>query len=64
MTETIENLRDFNYYKLKTHQHVLVEYIWIDGTGERLRSKTKVYLTPVTKLSDIEWWTYDGSSTE
>jgi glutamine synthetase len=43
MTETIENLRDFNYYKLNTHKHVLVEYIWIDGTGERLRSKTKVY---------------------
>ncbi|CAD8213098.1 unnamed protein product [Paramecium octaurelia] len=64
MTETIENLRDFNYFKLNTNKHVLVEYIWIDGTGERLRSKTKVYDTPIKSLDDVEWWTFDGSSTD
>ncbi|CAD8090682.1 unnamed protein product [Paramecium primaurelia] len=65
MTETVEHLRDFNYYKLNQNvTHILAEYIWIDGTGERMRSKTKVYLTPITQLSDLEWWTYDGSSTE
>lgn len=44
MTETVEHLRDFNYYKLDQNTtQVLAEYIWIDGTGERMRSKTKVY---------------------
>lgn len=43
MTETVEHLRDFNYFKLnKDVNCILAEYIWIDGTGERMRSKTKV----------------------
>ncbi len=45
---------------------VQIEYVWIDGykPTASLRSKTKVVYSPVTKLSDIPEWGFDGSSTE
>src|SRR3989338_9062936 len=45
---------------------VMLEYIWLDGHKpmSELRSKTKIIKGPVTKLSDIPEWGFDGSSTE
>lgn len=40
----------------------ILEYIWIGGNGE-LRSKTKIFYDPITSISDIPNWNYDGSST-
>jgi len=40
----------------------IVEYIWI-GAGGILRSKTKVMDKPVSGLSGLPLWNFDGSST-
>eukprot|EP00051_Salpingoeca_urceolata_P026329 m.476909 g.476909 ORF g.476909 m.476909 type:complete len:395 (+) comp20694_c0_seq1:65-1249(+) len=42
---------------------VLAEYVWIDGTGITLRSKTKVLNSAPKSVDDLPIWNYDGSST-
>ena len=46
------NLRNLNFYGWdeKLDGITLAEYIWIDGSGKNLRSKTKVYHEKITKL--------------
>jgi glutamine synthetase len=51
------------YMLLPQGKRVQATYIWIDGTGENLRAKTKSVESEITKPSDLPVWNFDGSST-
>ena len=42
---------------------VCLEYVWIDGTKEKLRSKTRVVGKVPESINDVPKWNFDGSST-
>ncbi|CAF1177393.1 unnamed protein product, partial [Didymodactylos carnosus] len=52
------------YLKLpQPSNKILATYIWIDGTGEQVRSKTKTCKHEPKSVDDLSWWMFDGSST-
>ena len=50
------------FSSLDQGSRVLATYIWVDGTGEGIRAKTKALDSKPTKLEDLPKWNYDGSS--
>jgi len=51
------------YLSLEQGKRVQALYIWIDGTGEGMRSKTKTLESKPTSVTELPIWNYDGSST-
>jgi len=50
------------FLDLPQGERVQATYIWIDGTGQGLRSKTKTLESKPSKVEDLPVWNYDGSS--
>jgi glutamine synthetase len=43
--------------------NVQAMYVWIDGTGESMRGKTRTFTKVPKDISELPEWNYDGSST-
>jgi len=53
----------FGFYNNLSVKDTLAEYIWIGGSGQDLRCKTKTVTNEVKSIDDLPIWNYDGSST-
>lgn len=51
------------YAKLDQGKRIQALYIWIDGTGEGIRCKTKTLDEKPDSTDDLPIWNFDGSST-
>ncbi|KAL8174825.1 UNVERIFIED_CONTAM: hypothetical protein K2H54_054333 [Gekko kuhli] len=51
------------YMKLPQGDKVLVTYVWIDGSGEGVRCKTRTLNQEPKCIEDVPEWNFDGSST-
>lgn len=52
-----------HYMNLDARGKCQAMYVWIDGTGEKLRGKTRTFEEPPKDVSELPEWNYDGSST-
>jgi len=50
------------YMSLPLGSRVQATYIWVDGSGQGIRSKTKTLEKKPEKLEELPVWNYDGSS--
>jgi len=51
------------YLDLPQHDTTQAMYVWIDGTGEFLRAKTKTIKGKIKNVESLPIWNFDGSST-
>ncbi|XP_056587689.1 glutamine synthetase-like [Triplophysa dalaica] len=52
-----------HYLSLAQGDHCQLTYVWIDGSGEGLRSKSRTMDSEPNSIADLPEWEFDGSST-
>lgn len=52
----------WDWRNLDNRGYTLVEYVWLGGCGDDLRSKSRVIKKEVKTIEDLPVWNYDGSS--
>jgi len=52
-----------HFMKIPTGEKCQAQYIWIGGSGQDLRCKTRTLDKKPTDVSELPCWNYDGSST-
>ncbi|XP_070614299.1 glutamine synthetase-like [Erythrolamprus reginae] len=57
-----KGIRD-QYMKLPQGKKAMATYVWIDGSGEGLRCKTKTLMQEPGCVEELSEWNFDGSST-
>jgi len=63
MTEPLSLEVYTHYMQIPQGSKIQAEYIWIGGSGEDLRSKTRTLNQKPKTLEELPVWNYDGSST-
>lgn len=53
----------FRYMSLDQGTKVQAEYVWIGGSGQDLRCKTRTLDSKPESVEELPLWNYDGSST-
>jgi len=53
----------WDYNKLDQRGFTIVEYIWLGGKGDDLRSKARSFNKEITSVDQLPVWNFDGSST-
>ena len=66
MTERTELYNQYSHKLSHLDQkgRIVAEYIWLDGSGIKLRAKCRTLDHKITSLADLPDWNYDGSSTD
>jgi len=64
-TSLVSNASILSHYLSLTQpkNQVQVMYVWIDGTGEHIRAKTKTVSSVPKSAKELPIWNFDGSST-